>query len=242
MIVDLVCFAKNEDRYIEEWVDYHIKLGFDNIIIYQNDWVCPITRDKLILKNFSGKGVQMDCYLDYLNNVSSDYAAFIDVDEFIVLQKHTNIKDFLTEYHNEYGIAVNRYYFGSQGKIKHDVEFPNSLLRQFTKRDSNVDFHIKTILNLKTSNGYMELPHNPNTPLMDTNGKIFRGSFNKNGPTDVIQINHYYHKTYEDWKKICERGQGSSIFSKSKLPIEWENSIMKFDEVEDTKARDFFYN
>ena len=38
MDVALVCIAKNEDNYIQEWIDYHLKLGFNDIHIFQNDW------------------------------------------------------------------------------------------------------------------------------------------------------------------------------------------------------------
>ena len=34
----IVCIAKNEDRYIKEWAEDHLKLGFDSVYIYQNDW------------------------------------------------------------------------------------------------------------------------------------------------------------------------------------------------------------
>lgn len=30
----LCCIAKNEDNYINEWVEYHLKLGFDRVVIY----------------------------------------------------------------------------------------------------------------------------------------------------------------------------------------------------------------
>lgn len=242
MIVDLVCFAKNEDVYIEEWIDYHIKLGFDNIILYQNDWVCNVERPNLEKRTISGKGVQIDSYQDYLSTTSSDWVAFIDADEFIVLHKHDSIKEFLSEYYSESGIAMTSIYFGSQGKLVRDSQNPNSLLKQFTLRDSQSDQHIKTLLNIKVNLCYMELPHNPNTKLMDTNGKVVRGPLNPKGPIDVIQLNHYYHKTFEDWKLRCNRGQGSSIFSQPKKESEWHLSKTKYMEVEDTKARDFFYN
>ena len=32
--VALVAIAKDEDHYIEEWIRYHLKLGFDHVIIY----------------------------------------------------------------------------------------------------------------------------------------------------------------------------------------------------------------
>ena len=34
----LVCIAKNEDHYIDEWLRYHLKLGFGRIFVYQNNW------------------------------------------------------------------------------------------------------------------------------------------------------------------------------------------------------------
>jgi hypothetical protein len=39
MKISLVCIAKMEDFYINEWVLYHKKLGFDDIIIYETDWI-----------------------------------------------------------------------------------------------------------------------------------------------------------------------------------------------------------
>ena len=30
----LVCIAKDEDNYIDEWLKYHLKLGFSNIYVY----------------------------------------------------------------------------------------------------------------------------------------------------------------------------------------------------------------
>ena len=44
MKVAIIAIAKNENLYINEWLDYHFKLGFDNIIICEND-------DELILKD-----------------------------------------------------------------------------------------------------------------------------------------------------------------------------------------------
>jgi hypothetical protein len=35
--IALVCIAKDEDLYLQDWIDYHLKLGFDDIHIYQNN-------------------------------------------------------------------------------------------------------------------------------------------------------------------------------------------------------------
>jgi len=36
--IALVTMAKDEDYYLQEWIDYHLKLQFDDIFIYQNNW------------------------------------------------------------------------------------------------------------------------------------------------------------------------------------------------------------
>jgi len=239
MKVVLVCIAKDEDNYVEEWLDYNHKLGFDEIIMYENDWECKVDRPFLNKIKFPGAHKQMESYFHFLKFFRNDYdwVAFMDIDEFLVLKKHNNIKDFLTEYDNPHGVAVNWFMFGADGKVNRD-ENPNSLLKQFTKRQKDVDQLIKTILK-SSSNGYMVLPHNPNTPLMDTNGKVFQGPWNPGGPTDVAQINHYHHKTFEDWLIRCNRGQ--SDHCPTKKPEQWENEKHMFCEVEDFTARDFMY-
>ena len=35
-MLGLFTCAKNEDKYISEWVYYHLKLGIDKIVIYDN--------------------------------------------------------------------------------------------------------------------------------------------------------------------------------------------------------------
>ena len=41
---------------------------------------------------------------------------------------------------------------------------------------------------------------------VDTSGKGFTGPFNRNGPTDVAVLHHYYTKSEEEWhNKGCVR-------------------------------------
>jgi hypothetical protein len=236
----LVCIAKDEENYVEEWLDYNHKLGFDEIIMYENDWKCPVERPFLNKIKFPGLHQQMNAYNHFLKHFRDDYdwIAFLDIDEFLVLKKHNNLKEFLTEHDNEFGVSVNWYFFGSNGQVDRQEENKNSLLKQFTKRGKDVDQLIKTILK-SSSGGWMQLPHNPNTPLMDTNGKVFQGPWNPQGPTDVAQINHYHHKSFEDWLIRCKRGQ--SDHCPTKEPKQWEDEKTLFNDVDDFTARDFMY-
>ncbi len=235
----VVCIAKDEDFYFEEWVNYHKKLGFDEFYVYVNDWVCNFESDYVTKIPISGAHKQMEAYNHFLNNFREkfDWAAFLDCDEFIVLKEHDNIKEFLEDFDNPYGVGINWQFFGANGQITRG-EHEKSLLKQFFKKQKGADQHIKTIMKL-SSNGFMVLPHNPNTPLMGTNGEMFTGPFNKNGDIDVAQINHYHHKSFEDWLRRCMRGQADNC--PTKKPEQWEKEKFDFCEVDDYDAYNFMY-
>jgi len=240
MKVVLVCIAKDEDSYIEEWLSYYKKLGFDEIVMYQNDWECKLDLPYLKKLTLNGPHKQMEAYSHFTANFRDDYdwAAFFDCDEFLVLKKHKNIHEFISEYNNDFGIGVNWQFFGPNNQMDCG-EHKNSLIKQFVKKQKDVDQHIKTILNLKCG-GVMTLPHNPNTTLMSTDGKFFNGPFNKDGNNDVAQLNHYHHKSYEDWVKRCNRGQSDR--TPTKTPETWFDGKFDFCDVEDYDAIKFLYD
>lgn len=236
MKVALVCIAKNEDYYLDEWLEYNHKLGFDRIIMYENNWRCSLEKDYLTKIPFDGDVMQLPAYNDFVKkNKEFDWVAFIDCDEFITLLKHNNIKDFIEDYKNPNGISLNWFLFGSGGQYNRET---NSLLKQFKHRNSIVDKHIKVIMNLK-SKFKMVLPHNSNLTVVDTNKKIIKGAFNVDGPTDVAYINHYHSKTFEDYKIRCERGRADcKLVAKME---DWENDKTKNIDILDTNALKFMY-
>ena len=102
----IICIAKNEDKYIKEWVNYHLNLGFDNIIICDNDdedIISKIIDDNRVIildyrNNRQKHSFQSFAYTEVFNRYKNDYdwITFIDCDEFIVLdEKYKNISDFL---------------------------------------------------------------------------------------------------------------------------------------------------
>lgn len=237
MKVALVCVAKWEDYYLEEWLDYNHKLGFDKIIMYQNDWTTEVERPFLEKNICNGRSIQVPLYNNVLHdNTEYDWIGFIDCDEFIVLKKHNNIKELIEEYKDKTNvIGLNWTFFGNLGKVSRES---NSLIKQFPMRNKGTDQHIKVLLNAR-SGERMQLPHNTFGPAMDTNGHTFMGPFNPNGPMDVAYINHYHNKTKEDWELRCKRGRVDC-----NIPHDynvWDNEINSNNEVEDLSAYNFLY-
>jgi hypothetical protein len=236
----IVCIARNEDRTVREWIDYHLKLGFDRIFMHQNDWTCEVEHERLTKLRFDGRCVQVPAYNRWLSSEHRkdfDWAAFIDCDEFIVLHKHNNISDFLSEFGHPVGVSPNWLIFGSCGQ-ESPYPYPESLIKRFTFRGNKPDKHVKTILNLR-SDAHMHTPHSPNRPTTDTRRNVFSGPFHENGPTDVIQLNHYFHKSKLEWSARVARGK---ISEHGTRPMEdWDQNAANFRDVRDLAALEFLY-
>ena len=208
MKVALVCIAKNEDNYITEWVNYHKKIGFDSIFIYENNWSCSIEDPKVTKIRFDGKLKQIESYNHFYENyIDFDWAAFFDVDEFLVLKKHKDIKDFLKDYEDYLSVGINWVLFGDNG-INH-VGDDYSVIKRFTKRQIGVDQHIKSIVNLNRCRSKMGI-HSPQCKWVDPDKILNEGPFNKNGNDNIVQINHYFCKTKDEFINKIKRGRADN--------------------------------
>ena len=234
----VVCIAKNEDRYIKEWAEYHLKLGFDSVYIYQNDWRTDLEMPNVFKKVIDGKCRQLDCYNKFLRkDKDHDWVAFIDVDEFIVLNKHATINDFIKRTIKKFGkikaIGINWVFFGSNGIEKDDGS--DGVLKRFTKREK-MSFKVKSIVRVDKS---IEMGvHNPlNCEVVGSNGHKFHGHINVRGSIDLIMLNHYYFKTKEEFVRKAARGKADRLDKRN--PAHYK--ITKHNEIEDFRARDFMY-
>ena len=243
MKLALVCIAKNEDHYIQEWVDYHTALGFDDIWIYQNEWRAEgVIGENVHLVEHDGKTAahkpilerpQMKAYNLFIesNKGNYDWACFIDVDEFLVLKKHDSIKNFIQCYGEYDSIAVNWHIFGSNGH-KEVSKGNYSVIDRFTKRGIGVNKHVKTMVKLSKNPVYRN-PHYSNLKWVDTNLHVGRGPFNPDGPDDVAQINHYFCKTREEYVHKMSRGRAASHQPRDAEPDYLRHNL---NEVEDLWA------
>lgn len=229
----IVCVAKNEERYIREWVDYHLKLGFDHIYVYKNDWGYHIGNKKVTEIDFNGSCQQVNAYNHFISHYghTCTWAAFIDVDEYICLRKHSHIKLFLNEFHFLDTIAMNWRLFGDNGHT-----LPNDgVVNRFTKTSISGNMHIKMLIK-PTSDVHFESPHSTNKQWVSVNGAKGEGPFNHSWNYDIIQLNHYFCKTKAEFQEKIDKGRPD---------IDSKRTMKEFDphnlnEVEDTRASEFY--
>ncbi len=236
MNVALACIAKNEDYYINEWLEYNLYLGFDKIFVYNNDWQFHIDSPFVETISVEGRGKQEVVYNNFLNEYKNEYdwVAFFDVDEFLVLKKHDNIKDFLKDYNGFNCIGINWHLFGDNNQPKPTNEY--SVLKRFTRRGLKVDKHIKCIVRPSVITNYKI--HAPDRDsIIDTDKNVFYGPYNENGKDDIAQLNHYFTKTIWEWQIKKNRGR---VCEKKIERSDSDFYNHNLNEVEDLHALNFF--
>ncbi len=252
----IVCIAKKEHDYIEEFVKYHLALGFKYIYIYDNEdiptYETMLDKYKSNIKvihlpfNNYNKGVQyiaLDNFIqNYLFKTNITHVTHIDIDEYIVLKKHNNICDFINEYivGDCQGIGMNWRFFGSSGRTEKTNE-PNTI--RFTMCEKNGNCHIKTLFK-KDNFLYFNECHSvvfSSGYTKSTNKTIINGPFNNNIDFDVIQLNHYKCKTLPEFKYIRTRQRGDIIKDDNVNENVNENfKIYDINEIEDLTAYNFY--
>jgi hypothetical protein len=130
--ITLVAILKNEADYIEEWLAFHILQGASQVILYDNNSSDDSVRRarafaarvglQVIPWPDSRDGFDLTQRLAYydgacrLNGVT-DYAAFIDIDEFLFASDGRTLPQALAGFPPEVGaIAINQRVFGSSGE------------------------------------------------------------------------------------------------------------------------------
>jgi hypothetical protein len=234
--VALVCIARNEDNYIGEWLDYNFKLGFDRVFVYQDRWECRVQDPRVVKIDMddTGNHRQVASYNRFVREMSSGFthAAFFDVDEFLVLKKHSGVHDFLKEYEDCQSLGINWVHFGDNG-IERVVDGEYGVVKRFTMRRRSVSDGVKNILKLDKGVG-MSL-HHPHCPWSSTDRTLHEGAGNENGQDDVAQLNHYYCKTMQEFveKKMIYMPTSHTIGVN-------DFHRYNFNEVEDLCALEFF--
>lgn len=224
-----VCaIAKNEAPYFEEWIEWHLSQGVEKFYIYDNestdgtkDVLEPyISRGIVEYKYWPGRKQQLPAYDDCLENYrfASHWIAFIDLDEFIVPIKDKSITKFLERYESFSAVEINWLIYGSSGR---KTKTPGTIMERFKRHsqpDCYLNRHVKSIVNpRKVFNmiGCHEAARISGRAA-DSNGNPIKKNFRDRVPQhDVIRINHYAVKSYEEFLEKRARGRARTLSYRS---------------------------
>ena len=139
---------KKTNAYVNEWVAWHLSLGFDEIIIYDDndsdypyigDFIDEQYKDRVIIKPSNKEDGECVCSMQgrVINNVIQEqtdieWCAFIDSDEFIHIDSYNSVQEWLANApQNVSCIALNWRMYGDDGIIEGDESKP--VQGRFTK-------------------------------------------------------------------------------------------------------------
>ena len=125
--VVFIC-AKRENEYLEEYVEHYLKIGFDKIIIADNNDQ-PNELNSILQKHIEAKKVQIlpinglkgkfqtNLYDMFAKEGNFKWCAFFDADEFLeISHRYKDVKDFLSSI-NEDAVLVQWLIYGPNKQI-----------------------------------------------------------------------------------------------------------------------------
>lgn len=239
--LSIMAIFKNEQDYMEEWLDYHISQGFNQIYLYCNDPnfnLYPylsnskyITYIKLIdwvnKQNNGMDTIQRQAYTHCVQTYSQEtqFLMMLDLDEFVVpIKSYSRVSDYILslkpQWNNITAFKIQRYDFGSSGHITK----PKTPVMESYNFHETICSSFKTLANTdyidKTSKFWRV--HDFNL-IPNKLGKIFNSYFgyhetgfpnscNQETVNEIpLVINHYYTKSYQEYLSRCEMWKKGGI-------------------------------
>lgn len=210
---------KDENDYLEEWLEHHRKIGINQFYIYDNHSEMPIaetlkSETDCIVKLWDDQGThtQIAAYNDCCRSHPDDnFILFIDTDEFLMLNKNfMSVQDTLHFIMMVRGkFAALGLYWRIYGKPKPFFESrqPVTAYTQYLQYT-----HIKTLTKPKHVSHFVN-PHfaSINGRYISETGRKITGPHSDFHTSELIWIKHTFTRSISEFQKKCNRGSGDKI-------------------------------
>ena len=202
-MISICLLTKNENRYLKEWVQYHLSIGIDHFYIYDNNDDAFVADE--ILKYFDEKyftfipwliyhkHMQVEAYNDCLQRFGTDneWIVFIDTDEFINCK---NIHEAMGRYEQYDYVRIPWVMYNADGQLYY-IDTP---VRERFKRTVEVDL---------PADYYKSIVQPSKVDSMVVHDAV--SSSNNYVLVNDIKLNHYYTRSLEEWIEKINRGSCS---------------------------------
>lgn len=218
----ICAIAKDEGRYLAEWIEWHLAVGVERFYFYDNGSTDD-TRN--VLKPFIDRGIvdytyfpgyrkQIAAYDDCFarHRFEAEWIAFIDIDEFIVPTAPDGLIDFLDSHREAAAVEVNWLCYGSSGHVESSTEPVMKRFRRHARADHPLNRFVKTIVNPRKVYGMIGCHEAARIDgsTIDTHGNAVKRHFKDREPLhDVLRVNHYAVKSRQEFVDKQNRGRAS---------------------------------
>lgn len=228
-----------EEAYLDEWLDYHLGLGFTHVYIYDNSPYYDLKQwgseqqqlgRPVTVKSWKGTAQQMHAYVDCVENLqansSAKWVALWDVDEFLLLHKHQYVQDFLSETCEHGSVSINWSLIGSSGWMTYNPQQPVTMRfrhkwahpHEYGKRY----YHFKSITRVSDisipANKYMHVHYptlHPPHVRRDAAGNVLPEhtpyNLQPEASLEVATVFHYRTKSWGENMQKCLKGRSSQV-------------------------------
>lgn len=217
----ICAIIKDEHRFLEEWIEWHLGLGFDAIHLfedkgsksheeicekYSNVYLRRYEDDEEVRELLKKQGTacrQVDLYNYFIreSNDVYDWVACIDIDEFVIFEDGYSLSRLLEEFSEYSSILIAWKMIGASGHISR----PScGVMEAYTEAHDIIPIERgwahKSIVNIKKASAYIN-PHRTTDYVNVNKVKAIDAIYEK------VWINHYFTKSWEDWcNRIFNRG------------------------------------
>jgi hypothetical protein len=236
--VALCCRIRDEARYLAEFVEYYLAAGVSHLFFYEK-----LSQDNFreVLAAYIERGLvtlladwpnvpvspsaEKDCVLKGIGRFQ--WIGFIDADEFVVIEDGRSIGEFLADFRDCPAVALHWYMFGSNG---HRWRPAGPVISDYTRREPLPNRHVKCFVRPECVAAYRNSHswyYRGMRCAVNEAGRSVRGSFAVPATAERAWINHYHHKSDQDY---FEKAARKSVLDKVGMTFETRTQQRHNDE------------
>jgi SAM-dependent methyltransferase len=215
----IMAMHRNEAPYLLEWIAYHRLLGFQQIVLYDNDSndasgriLAPLARAGIVsVRRWRQRRMQqIKAYNDALERLCDhvEWCLYADVDEFLALDAGRTLDDLLPREPGVSGIGIPWRIYTAAGQRHRGTELT---IERFTRAVVINDCHVKSLVRLRdVSRMGVHIPQSCRGRLIDIGGTEIDPRTHGILPrpaNGIARINHYFTRSWEEFQFKRARGR-----------------------------------
>ncbi len=227
--VVIVCIVKDEAAYLEEWIAYHVALGVDHFLVYDNG---STDGSAAVLERYQNHGLvtrldwplgggQLAAYNHALRffGRTARWLAYHDVDEYLVPLVDDDIPSLLARFPDVAVVRVPRLEFGYSG---HRTPPPGLAIEAYTQVANVLDLdpdlppRVKSIVRPEAVSAvdiHLAFPADvpaPGVPTQTADDAVH----------GIAALNHYYTRSFEEFEAKRFHGSATGRIERPAVPFD----------------------